>query len=84
MTRENNNDFSYEIIEKTAVLSENPSTHWQKRLQRISWNHGYPKWDIRDWSEPDPNTGQIKMSRGITLSEDEMNVIRELVLQGRL
>ena len=84
MAREQN-DFSYEIIEDIAILSENPQTHWQKRLQRVSWNHAFPKWDIRDWSpEPDQRTGQRKMSRGITLTDAEMDVIRSLVHQGRI
>lgn len=79
-----NSNFSFEIIDHIAVLSENPSSHWKRCLRKVSWNHGIPKWDIRDWSEPDPMTGQSKMSRGITLTDAEMNVIRELVLQGRL
>lgn len=78
-------NFSFEIIDHIAVLSENPNTHWKRCLRKVSWNHGIPKWDIRDWSpEADPITGQSKMSRGITLTDAEMDVIRELVLQGRL
>ena len=78
-------NFSYEIVECIAVLSENPDTLWQKRLQRVSWNRRFPKYDIREWSpDPDPKTGQLKMSRGITLTDAEMEVIRDAVLQGRL
>lgn len=84
MEKERTNDFTYEVIEEIAVLSENPATHWQKRLQRISWNHGFPKWDIREWSQPDPKTGHIKMSKGITLTDGEMDVIRGLIHHGRL
>ena len=77
------NEFSYEVIEEVAILSES-KTRWQKKLQRISWNHGFPKWDIREWSQPDPTTGHVKMSKGITLTDAEMDVIRGLILHGRL
>lgn len=85
MTTDRNKEFSYEIIEETAILSVNPTSNWQRRLQRVSWCNGPAKWDIRDWSpEIESGIGQIKMSRGITLTDSEMDVIRDLVLQGRI
>lgn len=58
--------FTYEIIEKIAVLSEGRNG-WQKELNLVSWNNREPKYDIRDWSE-----NNEKMGKGITLSKEEL------------
>ena len=67
----------YEIKRRIATLSENKKTQWTKELNYISWNGAPPKFDIRDWS-PDHQ----KLSRGITLTEDEMGKIKEMILCG--
>ena len=59
-------EFTYEIVESVAVLSENPKG-WTKELNLISWNGRDPKYDIREWA-PDHE----KMGKGVTLSKDEM------------
>jgi hypothetical protein len=61
----------FEIIETIAVLSESPKG-WKKELNVISWNGRDPKYDIRDW---DPN--HEKMGKGVTLSDEEMEKLRE-------
>jgi hypothetical protein len=61
----------FEIIETIAVLSESPKG-WKKELNVISWNGRDPKYDIRDW---DPN--HEKMGKGVTLSDEEMQRLRE-------
>jgi len=66
-------EFKYEITKRIAVLSENPNG-WQRQLNLVSWNEREPKYDIRDWA-PDGN----KMGKGISLSRDEMAVLRELM-----
>ena len=58
-------DFQYEIVEELGVLSTS-AKGWTKELNKVSWNGGAPKYDIRDW---DPN--HEKMGKGITLSEEE-------------
>ena len=58
-------DFKYEIVEHIGILSES-AKGWTKELNRISWNGGEPKYDIRDWSPDDE-----KMGKGITLTEEE-------------
>lgn len=68
-----NRDMNFEIVEQIGVIKEN-STGWKKELNRISWNGGEPKYDIREW---DPS--HERMSKGITLTEDEMQVIVELM-----
>ncbi|MCI8752959.1 MAG: hypothetical protein HFH66_16770 [Lachnospiraceae bacterium] len=66
-------DFKYEIIEEIGVLSESQKG-WRKELNLISWNNGTPKYDIRDWAP-----GHEKMGKGITLSEEEIRKLKELL-----
>ena len=66
-------EFTYEIVESVAVLSENPKG-WTKELNLISWNGRDPKYDIREWA-PDHE----KMGKGVTLSKDEMAALQEAV-----
>lgn len=64
-------DFSYEVTETIAVLSES-SKGWTKELKLISWNGREPKYDIREWS-PDGT----KMGKGITLSDEEIVILKK-------
>ncbi len=64
-------DFSYEVTETIAVLSES-SKGWTKELRLISWNGREPKYDIREWS-PDGT----KMGKGITLADEEVAVLKK-------
>lgn len=64
-------EFKYEIVEKIAVLSES-SKGWTKELNLISWNDREPKYDIREWS-PDGT----KMGKGVTLSNEEVEVLKK-------
>lgn len=64
-------EFKYEIVEEIAILSENPKG-WRKELNLVSWNDRPAKFDLRDWS---PN--HEKMGKGVTLSNEEFNVLRE-------
>lgn len=59
-------DFTYEIVEEIAVLSENDKG-WRKELNLIAWNGREPKFDIRDWA---PN--HEKMGKGVTLTQEEL------------
>ena len=59
----------YEIVKHVAVLSTS-AKGWTKELNLVSWNGGDAKWDIRDW---DP--GHEKMSKGVTLTENEMTAL---------
>lgn len=64
-------EFSYEILEEIAVLSENDKG-WRKELNIVSWNGRAPKFDLRDWG-PDHE----KMGKGITLSNEEFSALRQ-------
>ena len=65
------NEFSYEIVEEIAVLSENP-IGWRKELNLVSWNGRPPKFDLRDWSP-----GHEKMGKGVTLSNEEFAALKQ-------
>lgn len=66
-------DFKYDIVENLGVLSEN-TKGWTKELNLISWNGAKPKYDLRDWG-PDHE----KMGKGITLSNEEFETLKELI-----
>lgn len=60
----------YEITQHIAKLSESPKG-WTKELNMVSWNDRPPKFDIREWDQ-----SHEKMSKGVTLSEEEMGVLK--------
>lgn len=66
---------SYEIKEHIGVITKNKSG-WNKELNLISWNGNNPRFDIRDWDEH-----HEKMSRGVTLSEWEMQKMVDIYLK---
>mgnify|MGYP001363868195 FL=1 len=68
-------DIKFEIIQKVGVLSRSEKG-WAKELNLISWNDREPKYDIREWA-PDGQT----MSKGITLSREELKVLRDILNQ---
>lgn len=70
---------NYELKRRIAVLSKNQKTNWIRELNLISWNGSSPKYDIRDWS-PDHQ----KLSKGITLTVEEMDRIKDIILSGRI
>ncbi len=66
-------DFKLEIINELGVISEG-SKGWRKELNRVSWDGGEPKYDIRSWDEKHENKG-----KGITLNEEELRKLKELI-----
>lgn len=66
-------EIKFEIIESLGVISEG-SKGWTKELNLVSWNDRDPKYDIREWS-PDHQ----KMGKGITMSKEEVDVLRGLL-----
>ena len=65
-------ELKYEITAQIGVLSERSG--WTKELNMIRWNDREPKYDIRDWS-PD----KAKMSKGITMTREEVIALRDLL-----
>jgi hypothetical protein len=66
-------DIKFEIIQKIGVLSESPSG-WSKQLNLVSWNEREPKYDLREWA-PDGE----KMGKGVTLTKEELLVLRDFL-----
>ena len=66
-------DFQYQIVEEIGILSEN-SKGWRKELNKISWNGGVPKYDIRDWAPE-----HEKMGKGVTLSAEETELLFKIL-----
>lgn len=68
-----NDEIKYEIVQHFGVLKSRKNG-WKKELNKVSWNEEEPKYDIREWNEE-----HDKMSRGITLSEDEFKNLIEVL-----
>jgi len=66
-------EIKFEIIENIGVLSES-SKGWTKELNLVSWNGRDPKYDIRDW-----DSDHQKMGKGVTLTEEELMKLKELL-----
>ena len=66
-------EIKYEIIDNIGVVSEN-SKGWKKELNRVSWNGGEPKYDIREWAPE-----HERMGKGVTLTEDELRALKVLI-----
>ena len=47
---------------------------WTKELNKVSWNGGKPKFDIRDWAPE-----HERMGKGVTLNEEEAAELKELL-----
>jgi hypothetical protein len=68
-------DVSFEIVERIGILS-NKQKGWTKELNLVSWGGREPKYDIRDWS-PEHD----RMGKGVTMTEDELVALLDLVGQ---
>ncbi len=66
-------DIKYEIVEQIGVISES-AKGWTKELNKISWNGGEPKYDIRDWAPE-----HEKMGKGVTLTKNEAENLLSLL-----
>ena len=60
-------------MKNCGVLSES-AKGWTTEVNLVSWNDRAPKYDIREWS-PDHQ----KMGKGVTLSPDEVILLRDLL-----
>ena len=66
-------EIKFEIVKEIGILSES-TKGWTKELNLVYWNNGVPKYDLRDW-----NPDHEKMGKGITLTEDEVRKLKELL-----
>ena len=68
-------EIKYEIVKNIGVISET-AKGWKKELNLVKWNDRDPKYDLRDWS-PD----RSKMGKGVTLTDAEVQKLKELLNQ---
>ena len=66
-------EIKYEVVDKIGIVSEG-NNGWNKELNLISWNEREPKYDLREW-----NPDHTRMGKGITLTDDEVNVLRSIL-----
>lgn len=66
-------ELKFEVVKTFGVLSESPSG-WTKELNLVSWNGREPKYDIREWAPE-----HTKMGKGVTMSGDEIILLRDLL-----
>lgn len=66
-------DIKFEIEKEIGTISES-SKGWTKELNLISWNGKEAKYDLRDWAPE-----HEKMGKGVTLSNDELKALKDLL-----
>ncbi|MEW5952508.1 MAG: YdbC family protein [Bacillota bacterium] len=66
-------DIKFEIKQNIGILSQS-ARGWTKELNLVSWNDKEPKFDLREWS-PDHN----KMGKGVTLTREELLVLKKIL-----
>jgi hypothetical protein len=66
-------EIKFEIKQNVGTVSES-SKGWTKELNLVSWNDKEAKYDLRDW---DP--AHEKMGKGVTLSQDELRKLRDIL-----
>lgn len=66
-------EFKYEVVQKIGVLSQGKGG-WVRELNLVSWGEREPKYDIRDWS-----ADGTKMGKGVSLTAEELAVLKEIL-----
>ena len=66
-------DIKYEITKELGVLSTS-AKGWTKEINLVSWNDRPAKFDIREWAPE-----HEKMGKGVTLSEEEIAKLMEIL-----
>ncbi|MDD3172191.1 MAG: hypothetical protein PHF63_00755 [Herbinix sp.] len=73
--KKSSKEFSYDIKEVIGILDNNAESKWRKYLSFISWNDAPPKIDIRNMNLEDE-----RMSSGITLNDNEADILTDLLI----
>ena len=73
-------EFHYDIEQRFDTISSREAstgTEYTKEVNLISYNDGDSVYDIRNWTH---NTdGSVRMGKGITLNEEEMKKLRDIL-----
>lgn len=76
-------EITYEVQEELGVLSVNPRTNWRKLCRRVAWNSNSGRIEVRDWSSGSSGSSGSdepeRMSRGISLSDEEAKTLGEIL-----
>ncbi len=72
MADDREREVTFELVEHIGVFGRD-TKGWTKELNRVAWNGGPAKYDIRSWDE-----GHHKMGRGITLTKQELNDLKNI------
>ena len=71
-------DFSFKIVESVGIIAPGKGG-WNLELNLVSWGDRPAKYDIRSWS-PDHQ----KMGKGITLTKEELEALKKLLMESEL
>ena len=63
-------DIKYEILETLFVIPGDDFYH--EELNWIKWGSNEPKYDLRGWT-----AGREKMTKGVTLTKEELAILKE-------
>lgn len=66
-------EITFEVVEHIGVFGKD-AKGWTRELNRVAWNNGPAKYDIRNWDEE-----HKKMGRGVTLTSQELLDLRKLI-----
>ena len=67
------NEFTFKITKHIGTIARY-EIGWNKEVNLVSWNGKEPKLDIRDW-----DAKHERMTRGISLKEDETKKLIEIL-----
>lgn len=72
--------FDYKVIRQFAVLSKSGSI--TKEFNLVSYNGNRPKFDLRSWKTEED--GSRKPYKGLTLTDEEVKVLKTVFFSGVL
>lgn len=66
--------FEFHVVKDFGILGKVSEKGWAKHLTKTAYGDGDAKWDIRAWNED-----MTKLTKGITLSDNEMEDLYNLL-----
>lgn len=64
---------TYKVEQKEGIISK-MSNGWQKELNKVSWNEGEAKFEIRSWSKD-----HQRMGKGVSFTEEELIALANIL-----
>ena len=75
MAADKDREVTFELVEHIGVFGKD-AKGWTKELNRVAWNGGPTKYDVRSWDE-----GHHKMGIGLTMTKQELLDFKNLLEQ---